>query len=171
MIVYLIGYMGCGKSTAGKGLAKKLGYEFIDLDELLEANEGRTISEIFANDGEEAFRKIEQATLASTFGLEHVIIATGGGAPCFFDNMAQMNAHGLTIYIQMTPEGLMERLQGGMDHRPILKGKSPQELHRFIAEALEKRNPFYTQAKSIVDGQILSPELLHNAIELHQKYQ
>ena len=115
-------------------------------------------------------RKIEQQTLQDTFKMDKVVIATGGGAPCFFDNIAQMNKHGMTIYIQMTTEGLIERLKGGMDHRPILKDKTPQELHSFINGALKNREPFYTQAKCIVDGVTLSAESLKNAIGNYNKY-
>lgn len=166
MRVYLLGYMGCGKTTAGKELAQNMGYSFIDLDDLLEKNQGRTISEIFASDGEEAFRALEKETLHSTFQMKDVIVATGGGAPCFFDNVEQMNKHGLTIYIEMSANDLVKRLEGQIEHRPILKGKTEQELMDFIAQALNNRNPFYKKAKAFVEGQTLSPESLHQAIEL-----
>lgn len=168
MRIYLLGYMGCGKTTAGKKLAQKIDYTFVDLDDVLEKNQGRTISEIFAKDGEDVFRQIEKETLHSTFNLDNVIIATGGGAPCFFDNVEQMNQHGLTIYIDMTPTDLVERLAGQIEHRPILKGKTHDELMEFIGGALEKRNPFYTKAKASVDGVSLSADSLFKAMELHQ---
>lgn len=157
--------MGCGKSTAGKKLAKKLGYKFIDVDNLIEEAQGITIAEIFETQGEDAFRKIEQEMLATTFELENVIIATGGGAPCFYNNMEAMNANGLTIYIEMSPKALISRLKGAIDERPLLKGKSDEELLSFISEKLEERNPFYTKAKTIVPGLSLSPESLYEAMQ------
>lgn len=165
MLVFLIGYMGCGKSTAGKKLAKKLGYKFVDVDNLIEEAQGITISEIFAKQGEDAFRKIEQEMLATTFELEDAIVATGGGAPCFYDNMEAMNKHGLTIYIEMAPKALISRLKGGLEDRPILKGKTEEELVVFIEQALKNRNPFYKKSKAIVEGLSLSPESLHAAMQ------
>lgn len=159
--------MGCGKTTAGRKLAEKLDYKFVDVDELIEEAQGVTISEIFAKQGEDAFRKIEQEMLSTTFELNNAIIATGGGAPCFYNNMDAMNENGLTIYIEMSPEALVNRLKGGMEDRPILNGKTNEELLGFIEEALEIRNPFYKKSKEIVDGIILSPELLFEAIKKH----
>lgn len=165
MKIYLLGYMGCGKTTAGKQLAEKLGYSFIDLDDVLEANQGRTISDIFAADGEQAFREIEKETLHSTFNLDDAVIATGGGAPCFFDNVDQMNEHGVTIYVDMTAQELVDRLAGQIEHRPILNGKSNEGLLQFIGEALDKRNPFYRKAKLSVEGLTLSAASLTEAID------
>lgn len=165
MLVYLIGYMGCGKTTAGKKLAKKLGYKFVDVDVLIEEAQGTTITNIFANQGEDAFRKIEQEMLSTTFELENAIIATGGGAPCFYNNMDKMNENGLTIYVEMSPKALISRLRGSLDDRPILKGKSEDELLGFIEEALQMRNPFYKKAKATVEGLSLSAESLNAAIE------
>lgn len=165
MLVYLIGYMGCGKTTAGKKLAKKLGYKFIDVDNLIEEAQGITIAEIFETQGEDAFRKIEQEMLATTFELENVIVATGGGAPCFYNNMDAMNENGLTIYIEMSPKALLSRLKGNIEERPLLKGKSDDELLSFITEKLDERNPFYTKAKTTVPGLSLSPESLHEAMQ------
>lgn len=164
MRVYLIGYMGSGKSTAGKKLANMLGFRFIDLDNLIEEAQGITISEIFARQGEEAFRKIEQEMLATTFELSDAIIATGGGAPCFYDNMDAMNQHGLTIYIDMSPKALVSRLKGATEQRPILKGKSEEELLIFIESALKARLPFYTKCKTTVEGLSLSANSLNTAI-------
>lgn len=152
MIIYLIGYMGCGKTTAGKRLANKLGYQFIDLDFLIENDQKRTISEIFSSDGQDAFRVIERETLHKTFQLNSCVIATGGGAPCFYDNMHQMNAHGKTLYIKLTPKALASRLKSGKDERPIIAGKTDEELLDFIAEALNYREQFYLQAQYTING-------------------
>lgn len=171
MLIYLLGYMGCGKTTAGKKLASKLGYKFIDLDHLIEEAQGTTIANIFAEQGEDTFRKIEHEMLASTFELNNAVISTGGGAPCFYNNIQAMNENGLTIYIEMTPKGLITRLKGNIEERPLLKGKSDDELFAFISGALEKRNPFYYQAKAIVDGISLSAESLIEAIETYKAKQ
>src|SRR5690349_8405249 len=106
MKIFLIGFMGCGKSTMGKKLAVKLGYDFIDLDHQIEKNLGTTITAYFAENGEEAFRKLESETLKNFDYPSNSIIATGGGAPCFFDNMDWMNANGLSIYIEMPAAAL-----------------------------------------------------------------
>jgi len=160
MLIYLIGYMGSGKTTAGKRLANRLGYEFIDLDEWIELHENRTIAEIFDQSGEEYFRQIEQQTLYKTFHLKNSVISTGGGVPCFFDNMDQMNIHGITIYIDLKAKALASRLKEAKNQRPLIKDKSDEELVRFIEEALEKRVPYYSKAKYTVDGLNLSAELL-----------
>lgn len=167
MLVFLIGYMGCGKTTAGKKLAKKLGYKFIDVDNLIEEAQGTTISEIFGTQGEDAFRKIEHEMLSSTFELKDAIIATGGGAPCFYNNIEGMNENGLTIYIEMSPKALASRLKGGLEDRPILKGKTEEELLSFIEGALNNRNPFYKKSKATVEGLSLSAESLYSAIQEH----
>ena len=91
MLIYLIGYMGAGKTTYGKRLARDINYNFIDLDQKIEAEQGKTISEIFAEKGEDGFRQIEREAMIQTFGLENTIVATGGGTPCFFDNMQLLN--------------------------------------------------------------------------------
>ena len=103
--------MGCGKSTLGKKLAHNLKHDFIDLDSYIEEQEGRTIKEIFADDGEDYFRKLERVYLHRVIDTENVVISVGGGTPCFFDNMEQMNEYGMTVYINMHPKALIPRLQ------------------------------------------------------------
>lgn len=160
--------MGCGKTTAGKELAKKLGYKFIDVDNLIEAAQGVTIAQIFEMQGEDAFRKIEQEMLATTFELSDAIIATGGGAPCFYNNMEDINNNGLSIYIEMSPKALISRLKGGLLERPLLKGKSNEELLDFVSIALEYRSPFYEQSIETVDGISLSADSLLLAMKKHK---
>jgi shikimate kinase len=160
--------MGCGKTTAGKRLALKLGYEFVDLDHVIEAVEQRTIAEIFEQEGQNAFRLIEQRELHNTFNLKNTIVSTGGGAPCFFDNIEQMNKHGKTVYIQLTPKTLVDRLKSAKDERPLIKGKTNEELFAFIQNALVDREPFYTKAHYIINGIDISAEIIINTLKIKQ---
>ncbi len=150
--IFLIGYMGSGKTTLGRKLASRLNYNFIDLDHALEEQAGMTIAEYFSSFGETAFRVAESELLKQTAYPENVIISTGGGAPCFFDNMDWMNANGTTLYIKLSPKTLADRLEHGKEARPILRDKHGDELIAFIAEKLTEREPFYTRAKVVVDG-------------------
>ncbi len=150
--IFLIGYMGSGKTTLGRKLASRLNYDFIDLDHALEEQAGMTIAEYFSSFGETAFRVAESEILKQTAYPENVIISTGGGAPCFFDNMDWMNANGTTLYIKLSPKTLADRLEHGKEARPILRDKHGDELIAFIAEKLTEREHFYTRAKVIVDG-------------------
>jgi shikimate kinase len=152
MRIFLIGYMGSGKTTAGKKLAQKLGFEFIDLDTLIEQQQGKTIAELFNEEGEPRFREIEKQVLHSTFNTHNAVISTGGGAPCFFDNMEQMNHHGKTIYIELEPKTLVDRLRQAKQERPLIKDKTDEALLAFVEEALEKRSPFYQKAQATVKG-------------------
>ncbi|MFK7936959.1 MAG: shikimate kinase [Saprospiraceae bacterium] len=151
MRIYLIGFMGSGKSHVGKRLARMLNWQFVDMDEYLEQQEGRTISDIFATDGADEFRRLEQQYLQASTQWDNIVIATGGGAPCFFDNMAWMQRNGLTIYLQTPVQILAERLEYGMEHRPLLRGKTFWELKEFIRDKLAEREAFYMQAAVVYD--------------------
>ncbi len=149
--IFLIGYMGSGKTTIGKMLAAKLNYSFVDMDAHIEEKQFKTVSSIFAEKGENEFRQIEKNCLHEVGEFENVIISTGGGAPCFFDNMEYMRNHGLTIYLKLTPEELRNRLESSKaNKRPLLAERKGDELLRFISEGLNKREPFYSQAEIIV---------------------
>ncbi len=153
--IYLIGYMGCGKSYWGKRLADSLNYDFIDLDILIEEREGMTIPEIFSQFGEISFRKREQKALLSTEDLKKpTIISTGGGAPCFHNNMSVMNTMGKTLFIEASPFVLKQNILKSDDERPIVKAVPKGELETYIANHLNSRLPFYQQAqfKCNVDG-------------------
>ena len=156
--VYLIGYMGCGKTTIGKRLAKSLGWDVIDMDSRIESRYSKTIPDIFASEGEESFRKKERFILEELSALENVVVSTGGGAPCFFDNIDVMNSSGLCVYIRMTPEALAARLKNAKANRPLLKDKTEEELTNFIKEQLEKRRAFYEQARYVIDNDNGTPE-------------
>lgn len=146
MRIYLIGYMGSGKSTLGKKLARHAGLQFIDMDHYIEKRNCKTIPQIFAEEGEAEFRKKERRALEELSAFSDVVIATGGGAPCFFDNIDLMNRTGKTIYLDIDPKILADRLLKSKTERPLIKGKSKEELIRFIDETLRKRNEFYMLA-------------------------
>lgn len=147
--ILLIGYMGAGKTTLGRALATKSGLSFVDLDDFIEERYCKKISQIFAEKGEEEFRRIEQRLLHEVCQFEDVIISTGGGTPCFFDNMDYMNACGTTVFLQVPVERLFIRLSIARKQRPLLKDKDDEELRRFIEEQLEKRKPYYEKAQLI----------------------
>ncbi len=155
MKIYLIGYMGCGKSTLGRRLSKHLGLQFIDMDHYIEERNCKTIPQIFEEEGEAEFRKKERKALEELAQFTDIVIATGGGAPCFFDNIDLMNKSGKTIYMNIHPAILADRLLSSKTERPLIKGKSRDELVNFIDETLKKRNVFYTQAKF----QITQPDI------------
>lgn len=147
MRIYLTGYMGCGKSTLGRRLAEHAKLQFIDMDNYIEERNCKTIPQIFAEEGEDEFRKKERKALEELSEFTDVVIATGGGAPCFFDNMDLMNRTGKTIYMDIDPKILASRLLKSKTERPLIKGKSKEELVKFISETLERRNVFYSKAK------------------------
>ena len=145
--ILLTGYMGAGKTTLGRALAAKLGLTFIDLDCYIEERFRKTVSQIFAEKGEEGFRDIERRMLHEVAEFEDVIISTGGGTPCFFDNIDYMNSKGITVYLQVPVERLFIRLSIARKQRPLIKDKNDDELRTFIAQQLAKREPQYTKAQ------------------------
>ena len=160
MRIYLIGYMGCGKSTLGKRLAKHLNLEFVDMDHYIEMRNHKTIPQIFAEEGESEFRKKERKALEELSEFSNIVIATGGGAPCFFDNIDLMNQTGATIYMNIDPAILADRLIHSKTERPLIKGKTKEELIVFIDEMLTKRKPFYSQAKYEITEPDIDLEIL-----------
>lgn len=158
--IFLIGYMGSGKTTLGKRLAARLGYEFIDLDHIFEEKYGMTIAQYFSLHGEDNFRLKESELLKETNYPPKTVISTGGGLPCFFDNMEWMNAHGQTVYIKLNAKVLAGRLENGKEERPLLREKHGEELIAFIDEKLAEREPFYSQAHLSVCDMNLSAEKL-----------
>lgn len=145
--IFLIGYMGAGKTTLGRALAAVLGIQFIDLDCYTEERFRKTISQIFAEKGEEEFRNIERRMLHEVGEFEDVIISTGGGTPCFFDNVEYMNAQGTTVFLDVPVERLFIRLSIARHKRPLIREKNDEELRAFIAEQLGKRMPHYSKAQ------------------------
>lgn len=153
--IILIGYMGSGKTTLGKALSKELGLPFFDLDWYIESRFCRTISQLFNERGEDGFRRIEREMLHEVAEFEDVIIAAGGGTPCFFDNIEYMNTQAKTVYLNATPEVLFRHLQPGRQKRPLLAGKTDEEMKAFITESLAKRAPFYEKARYILNTSLL----------------
>ena len=144
--IILIGYMGAGKTTVGRALAKELGLDFYDLDWYIENRRRKKIPQIFADEGEEGFRRIEYNMLHEVAEFENIVLSCGGGTPCFFDNIDYMNQQAQVVYLRCSPEVLHGHLLMGKTERPLLKGKTPDELIAFIKEQLEVREPFYTKA-------------------------
>jgi shikimate kinase len=143
--------MGAGKTTIGRLLAKKLSRSFVDVDGFIENRYHKTIAAIFEEKGEACFREIERRTLQEISALEKVVISTGGGLPCFFNNMDLMNRTGTTIYLKETVDELVNRLNSENQKRPLIKGKSSEELREFVETNLKKREFFYNQATCTVD--------------------
>ena len=164
--VILIGYMGAGKTTVGKALAKELGLPFCDLDWYIETRMHKKVKQIFDESGEEGFRRIERNMLHEVAEFENVVLSCGGGTPCFYDNMQYMNGQGTVVYLKCSPEVLFRHLKMGKGVRPLLLGKNDEELMAFITEQLKRREEYYMQANSIVDVTLMeSPEKIAVTVE------
>ena len=153
--IILIGYMCAGKTTVGKALAKRLGCVFYDLDWYIEERFHKPVPQIFVEEGEERFRDLERRMLHEVAEFQGVVMSCGGGTPCFFDNMQYMNEVGRTFYLKASPETLCAHLAMSRGERPLLKGKSPEELRTFVAEQVAERSPFYEQAHHTIDINVL----------------
>lgn len=165
MKIFLVGFMGCGKTSVGKKLAKKINYTFIDLDKAIEERSQKTIPQIFKENGEDSFRQYETQILKELIIKENTIISTGGGAPCFYDNMEMMNQYGSTIYLKMNVSTLVNRLMKAKTQRPLIKGKSEKELAEYITDTLNYREKFYLKAKYIIEARNLKVEEIINLIK------
>jgi shikimate kinase len=160
MRIYLIGYMGSGKSHLGQALAERLGYPFADTDRMVEEASGKTIPQLFRDQGEGAFRQAEQLALHATLRESDLVTATGGGLPVYSDNMDWMNRHGMTVYLQVAPGTLFHRLVREREHRPLLAQLSEIELIETIHRHLIERGPVYAQAKFTIDPESVSKQEL-----------
>jgi shikimate kinase len=164
-IVYIIGFMGSGKSTAGKKLASLLGWKFIDLDKSIEEYIGKSIPAIFSEEGEPFFRETEAKLLKNIESLSDTIISTGGGTPCYGDNMDFMLNTGLTVYLKLTPGQLKSRLAGSDGDRPLISNLKPEELLDFITKKLAEREKWYDRSELILKGIDLDISVLHAKIK------
>ena len=164
MRIFLIGFMGCGKTTLGKKLAKHLNYTFIDLDSYIEKTTNKTITEIFENKGEKKFRIVEKESLMEVCKKDNLVIATGGGTPCFFDNMQKILDNGKAIYLKMEIEDLLERLETEKSQRPLIENKSAKELENFIRNKLSEREYFYKKSNYILQGKSICEKEIQNLI-------
>jgi shikimate kinase len=165
MNIFLIGFMGSGKTTLGKELANALGYKFVDQDSVIENDLNMTINEIFSKHGESFFREVENKTIIKLGTTDNKVIATGGGAPCFLDNMDRMNANGVTVYLKVDPETLCQRLKDAQAHRPLIKEKTKEELLSFIVSKLEEREKFYSQSKIVLQSSSIKVKDILDALK------
>jgi shikimate kinase len=163
---FLIGYMGSGKTTIGKHLAKKLNRQFLDLDDEIEKVTQKSIANIFASFGEDKFREIEKDVLRSLTLNKKLIVATGGGTPAYHKNMQWMNENGSTIYLRLHPGILFHRLISEKNHRPLIADLHDLELFEFITENIKNRLLFYKEAKIIIDAnqsvEVIGEEIIRN---------
>lgn len=149
MKIFITGFMGSGKTRIGRALAKKLSARFVDLDQIIESQTGKTITEIFSSQGEVAFRETEKKVLTQLVkSSENVVVATGGGTACFSGNMEVMNQNGTTVYIKVSPDMLFERLRNEVQHRPLLAAQ--KDLKEYIAASLAEREKFYLKAQHVI---------------------
>jgi shikimate kinase len=162
--IFLVGFMGSGKTHWGRLWSEAYIFSFVDLDHAIEKENGKTIPKIFEEEGEDHFRKIETATLRSFTSAHNVIIACGGGTPCFHNNMHWMNENGITVYLRGTPQQLAERLIKEQQQRPLLHNVKEHELEDFIKRKLSERESFYNQAQIILDTKNITTETFKEII-------
>ena len=153
MKIFIIGYMCSGKSTVGKKLARKLNYDFIDLDIYFEEKYHISVDDFFKKYGEEDFRKIETQLLNEVLTKENIVISSGGGTPCFNENMKLMKKNGVSVYLKMHINSLKDRILNSKKQRPLLKNISKDNIHDFLSDHLSKREVFYQQANFTVKGE------------------
>lgn len=164
MKIYIVGYMGSGKSNFGSDLAEKLGYEFMDLDEVFEQKYHITVVDFFEKYGEDAFRKLESAILHSTETLDDFVISTGGGTPCFCGNMDFINANGKSIYLKLEPAVLAARLKFMKRKRPLIRDLQEKDLLPFITNHIAEREKWYCRSSIIIDGNNPDPGVVAGKI-------
>lgn len=158
--IYIVGHAACGKSTFGHLIAKQLRIPFIDLDRYIQKRFQASIEQIFLRGGEEGFRKVERAMLHEVSQRNRVVVACGGGTPCFHDNMDYMNSRGMTIWLQASEQSIAERMENSYTVRPMFAGLSGEELRDRIREIMTEREPFYSKAAwHLVNDDIHTAEL------------
>jgi len=170
MRIFLVGYMCAGKTTLGKVLAESFSYDFIDLDDYIAETQDLSVPDYFNLYGEESFRKTEYSSLRELLSKENFVMATGGGTPCFFDNMNLMNEKGVTVYLKASESELLNRLKELRSDRPLVKDKNAKELVSFVHEHLEGRIPFYEESHLTVDVDnwdvdVLSKEVINTLLK------
>ena len=166
MKIFLIGFMGSGKTTIGRHLSVQIGFDFVDTDRFIEMRQGLTISEIFIRHGEAAFREMERNILPEIQNLEYAVVSTGGGMPCYKDNIDVMRSIGKVVYLKTSPQALSRRLLRSHIERPLIKGKTENELLQYIVEKLAEREPFYHRAHIVVQTEDFSMEALLQSLNL-----
>ena len=151
--IYIVGYMGAGKTTAAKRIANRLGWEVADTDAMFEEKYRISIHDFFQKYDENLFRKLESEVLKRTENLDNTVISTGGGLACFFDNMDWMNQHGLTVFMRISPEAAADRILNSKRKRPLTENKTKEELAEYIRQHYASRLPFYEQAQITVKSE------------------
>jgi len=175
MLIFLVGFMGSGKTTIGREVAKALDLDFWDMDDLIQDQQGMTIQDIFQQHGQDHFRILERELIKelSTSITSDAVISTGGGAPCFFDNMEQINKLGTSVYLQMNPKQLFDRLKDQAAGRPLIAGKSDEEMLELIDLMYQQRAAFYEKALYTVDGnetpEIITEHILYLLNEVYSQ--
>jgi shikimate kinase len=164
MKLFLIGFMGSGKSSVGKILSQKLNYNFFDTDHEIITSTGKTINEIFEKEGEAHFRELEKITLNNLIQKDNCVIACGGGLPCHNDLMQLLNKEGISIYLKLSSGRLLNRLKNDSEKRPLLKGKNEKEMKVFVSDLLDEREFYYSQSQFKISIKDHSPEEVANAI-------
>lgn len=150
MQIFLLGFMGCGKSTIAEVLAQKLGLSFCDMDEMVADSAEKSINEIFKEEGEEAFRRYEWDCLKTCSNIKDVVVATGGGTPCSEENLGLIKKNGISIYLQVTEQLLFDRIKDSGQERPLIAHLSDEELKTYVASKLKERAPFYLRADHVI---------------------
>ena len=163
--IYLVGYMGAGKTTVARRLASHLGWEVVDTDAMFEEKYRISVDDFFHKYDEPLYRKLESQVLKETESLENVVISTGGGTACYFDNMDWMNQHGLTVFLRISEKAVVDRLLHAKRKRPLAEGKTEAELTEFVNQHYTARLPFYEQAKITVKAEDFDLENLIKQIE------
>jgi len=163
--IYLVGYMGAGKTTAAKRLANRLGWEVADTDAMFEEKYRISVDDFFQKYDEPLYRKLESEILKSTESSEHIVIATGGGTACYYDNMEWMNHHGCTVFMRISPQAAVDRVLHSRHKRPLARGKSEAELMEYVNWHYASRLPFYEQAQITVKSEDFDLEGLLSNLE------
>ena len=153
--IIIIGYMGSGKTTVGNALSKDLGLPFYDLDWYIETRMHATVKQLFDQRGQDGFRRIEHNMLHEVAEFENIVLSCGGGTPCHFDNMDYLNTVSQTCYLQASHDTILQHLSMSRGERPLLKGKTPEELRTFVTEQLAERRPFYEKARHTIEVDVL----------------
>lgn len=164
MRIFLLGFMGSGKSHWGKLWADAHDMLYVDLDRQIERQEQTSIATIFDNTGEEYFRIREAAILREQVKNQHCIIACGGGSPCFFDNMKWMNENGITVFLEATPPFLVKNVLDEKEKRPLIRDLNEAEILFFIEQKLKERNPFYQEAQHVINAETADLDSLQGII-------
>ena len=163
--IYLVGYMGAGKTTTARRLAQRLGWEVADTDAMFEEKYKISVCDFFNKYDEDLYRKLESEVLKSTESMENVVVSTGGGTACYFDNMDWMNRHGLTVFMRISSTAAVDRVLHSRRKRPLAEGKSEAELMEFVNQHYASRLPFYEQAQITVKSEDLDLDDLVRRLE------